>query len=144
MPFKDNTFDLVYNSGVIEHFQEPDNVEAIREMGRVTKANGKVIVIVPNSLCLWYRMAKFTAVVLKGFEFGYEEDYTPGRLRSAVGAAGLIPEGTFGLQVLPPLATNDRELLPEPYRKKMVELEKHFCHKENYAYAVGIIARKEI
>ncbi len=30
IPFKDNTFDLVYNSGVIEHFKDPDNVAAIQ------------------------------------------------------------------------------------------------------------------
>ena len=50
IPFKDNTFDLTYNSGVIEHFPDPFNKKAIREMVRITKTGGTVIVIVPNSL----------------------------------------------------------------------------------------------
>jgi ubiquinone/menaquinone biosynthesis C-methylase UbiE len=74
IPFGDNTFDLVYNSGVIEHFKDPENVVAIKEMARVTKPSGKIIIIVPNTLCLWYKAGKFVAVMIKNFEFGYEED----------------------------------------------------------------------
>ena len=84
IPFKDNTFDLVYNSGVIEHFQNPTNVAGIQEMARVTKPSGRVIIIVPNTLCLWYKVGKFVAVMMKNFEFGYEEDYSPTRLKTAV------------------------------------------------------------
>jgi ubiquinone/menaquinone biosynthesis C-methylase UbiE len=51
MPFCDNSFDLVYNSGVIEHFPDPTNVDAIFEMARVAKPSGRIIIIVPNSLC---------------------------------------------------------------------------------------------
>lgn len=142
IPFKDNSFDLVYNSGVIEHFRDPDNVAAIREMARITKPSGKVIIIVPNTLCIWYKMGKFVAVMRKNFEFGYEEDYSPQRLEHATLRAGLTIEKIFGLQVLPPLATNDKEALPVKWRKKIGTVEWIFPCKQYYAYAVGIIARK--
>lgn len=142
IPFKDNTFDLVYNSGVIEHFEDPTNIAAIREMARVTKPSGKVIIIVPNTLCLWYKAGKFIAVMMKNFEFGYEEDYSPRRLKSAAIRAGLVIEEMFGLQALPPLATNDREVLSMGLRKKIGSVEKVFPLKQYYAYTVGIIARK--
>lgn len=142
IPFKDNTFDLVYNSGVIEHFVDPTNVNAIREMARVTKPSGRVIIIVPNTLCFWYKMGKTMAVMLKNFEFGYEEDYTPERLNNATMRAGLIVEQMFGLQALPPLATNDREVLSAGLRKKIGSVEKLFPFRHYYAYTVGIIARK--
>lgn len=142
IPFNDNTFDLVYNSGVIEHFKDPDNVAAIAEMARVTKPSGRVIIIVPNTLCLWYMAGKFVAVIIKNFEFGYEEDYSPKRLKTAVQRAGLEIEKTFGLQALPPLATNDREILSIGLRKKIGTIEKAFPCKQYYAYTVGIIARK--
>jgi SAM-dependent methyltransferase len=138
IPFKDNTFDLVYNSGVIEHFQEPYNHLAIREMTRITKPGGTIIVIVPNSLCPWYRLGKFIANLMGNFEFGYEEDYTPNRLKK------LFDEDVtlFGLQALPPLATNDKELLPVSLREKIGRIEQHFPLKQFYAYTVGVIAKK--
>lgn len=142
MPFKDNTFDLVYNSGVIEHFREPTNIAAITEMARVTKPSGMVIIIVPNTLCLWYKAGKTMAVIMKNFEFGYEEDYSPKRLRTAAGRAGLVVGKTFGLQALPPLATNDREVVRVGLRKKIGRVEKAFPLKQYYAYTVGIIAWK--
>jgi len=142
IPFRDNTFDLVYNSGVIEHFEDPTNIAAIQEMARVTRPSGRVVIIVPNSLCLWYRAGKTVAVLMKNFEFGYEEDYSPGRLKTAAARAGLIVEKTFGLQALPPLATNDREVLPVRLRKIIGRIEKAFPKKHYYAYTVGIIARK--
>jgi SAM-dependent methyltransferase len=142
IPFRDNTFDLVYNSGVIEHFEDPTNVAAIREMARVTKCSGRIIIIVPNTLCIWYKAGKCVAVMMKNFEFGYEEDYSPKRLKTAVRRAGLEIEKTFGLQVLPPLATNDREVLRQSLRKKIGFVEKALPLKQYYAYTVGIIARK--
>jgi SAM-dependent methyltransferase len=142
IPYKDDTFDLVYNSGVIEHFADPTNVTALREMARVTKPGGRVIIIVPNTFCLWYKVGKFVAVLMKNFEFGYEEDYSPHRLKTAAQRAGLTIEETFGLQALPPLATNDREVLPPAFRKKIGQIERLFPFKQYYAYTVGIIARK--
>jgi SAM-dependent methyltransferase len=142
MPFRDESFDLVYNSGVIEHFKEPENLRAIREMARVTKREGMVIVIVPNSLCPWYRAWKWVATRRKKFEFGYEEDYTPGRLRRALDEAGLSVSRIFGLQALPPLATGKRELLPVAWRRAIGAFERLLPMKQYFAYTVGIVARK--
>jgi len=142
IPFGDDSFDLVYNSGVIEHFREPTNVEAIKEMARVTKTSGRIIIIVPNTLCLWYKTGKFVAVMMKNFEFGYEEDYSPRRIEGAIQRAGLTIEKIFGLQALPPLATNDKEALRMKWRKKIGRIERFFPFKPYYAYTVGVVARK--
>jgi hypothetical protein len=53
-----------------------------------------------------------------------------------------VVEQTFGLQALPPLATNDREVLQVSLRKKIGLVEKAFPLKQYYAYTVGIIAKK--
>ncbi len=142
IPFKENSFDLVYNSGVIEHFKDPENVKAIKEMARITKPSGKVIIIVPNTLCLWYMAGKYVAVLLENFEFGYEEDYSPIRLEQVINRAGMNVEKIFGLQALPPMATNDREILPLNIREHLGRVERIFPGKHYYAYTVGIIARK--
>lgn len=142
IPFKDNSFDLVYNSGVIEHFPNPTNIAAVKEMARITKPGGTLVIIVPNSVCLWYRLGKFLAVYLDKFRFGYEEDYTPQQLVDVITQTGLSIEQMFGLQALPPLATNTKEVLPESIRDMIGNAERVFPLKQYYAYTVGIIAKK--
>jgi len=50
MPFDDNTFDYVVSSEVIEH--TPDPAQAIKEIYRVLKPNGTVVLSTPNQF--WY------------------------------------------------------------------------------------------
>lgn len=46
LPFKDNTFDLVYSLGVIEHF--PETQLAVEEHLRVVKKDGYVLITTPH------------------------------------------------------------------------------------------------
>jgi len=48
MPFKNNTFDVVWNQGVLEHFKYPSR--AMKEMIRVTKRGGYVVIFIPAFL----------------------------------------------------------------------------------------------
>lgn len=47
IPFKDNTFDLVFSRFVLEHLKYPG--DAFSELSRVLKPDGILIVIVPNN-----------------------------------------------------------------------------------------------
>ena len=51
LPFSNNHFDLVYMGELIEHLLNPDF--SIREIYRVTKSGGKIIITTPN-LASWY------------------------------------------------------------------------------------------
>jgi ubiquinone/menaquinone biosynthesis C-methylase UbiE len=135
LPFKDNSFDLVYSSGLLEHFKIEKAREAVLELKRVCK--GEIVVIVPNSHCLWYRFFKMSMKMLNKWDFGYEEDYSVKRLKRL--SKGMKIKKLFGLQVLLPLATNNYEALPLKIRKMFTSLEKLFPFKQYYAYAVGII-----
>jgi len=55
LPFSDNTFDVVWNEGVWEHFEENDMITGIREMSRVSKK--WVVVDVPFSKSKPYTLA---------------------------------------------------------------------------------------
>jgi SAM-dependent methyltransferase len=142
IPLRDGTCDLVYNSGVIEHFIYPDNVAAVAEMARVIRKDGRIIVIVPNTLCLWYKIGKEIAYHLKRFEFGYEEDYSPRRLKATLEEAGVEVMGCFGLQATPVLATNEKEILSFPIRQMVANLEGYYPFREYYSYAVGVVGCK--
>lgn len=49
LPFENDSFDLVFNNGVLEHFLDPkDRIQALKEMVRITRPLGRVLVTVPN------------------------------------------------------------------------------------------------
>jgi len=52
MPFKDNNFDLIFNQGVMEHFELAglDPSIAIKEMLRILKKDGTIVILVPAFL----------------------------------------------------------------------------------------------
>ena len=80
--FKDSSFDVVYNEGVIEHFRlddKPNYEDALKEMVRLSKVGGKVIVAVPNWWCLPHTIYK--KVIGKRFEYGYEKSFTSKELK---------------------------------------------------------------
>ena len=48
IPFKNNTFDVVYHSHVLEHFSKKDGVSFIKECARVLKKSGVIRIAVPD------------------------------------------------------------------------------------------------
>ena len=49
LPFKDNTFDRIYCSHVLEHFPYHEMVRLLRDMNRVLQAGGRLIITVPDA-----------------------------------------------------------------------------------------------
>lgn len=47
LPFPDNTFDGVFNLGVMEHFNDSEIISALSELKRVIKGNGTIILFWP-------------------------------------------------------------------------------------------------
>jgi len=47
LPFRDETFEAVFNLGVMEHFTDEQIVNALREMRRVTKTRGVLVLYWP-------------------------------------------------------------------------------------------------
>ena len=72
LPFEDGTFDVTWNAGVIEHFEGEEQLRALREMLRVTKSDGRVIVAVPWAGARIYSRAKAFADRHKMWQPGYE------------------------------------------------------------------------
>jgi len=50
LPFNKNTFDIAHNCGVIEHYEDETILVILREMTRVVRKYGQIIVVVPNLL----------------------------------------------------------------------------------------------
>ena len=89
LPFEANTFDVVWNNGVNEHFDGNDRQKVFDEMSRVCKERGYVLVVVPNSWDLFYRLKK-KAMERRGiWPFGFEKPFSPIELVGRVKKAGL-------------------------------------------------------
>jgi ubiquinone/menaquinone biosynthesis C-methylase UbiE len=76
-----NSFDIVWNGGVIEHFLDDGKKELIREMYRITKSRGKIIILVPNAWCLPFQLAQFWQKITKKWPYGFEDDISPRKLK---------------------------------------------------------------
>lgn len=72
MPFPDESFDVVWNTGVIEHFEPRERRLAVREMLRVTKKNGTMITVNPSAGAPIYRFAKEWAERHGRWDVGFE------------------------------------------------------------------------
>ena len=79
LPYEDGTFDLVTALDVVEHMD--DDVAGLREMRRVLRPGGRILLFVPTFMCLWgvqdevsnhrrrYRLPELRRVVREaGFE----------------------------------------------------------------------------
>lgn len=85
LPYKDNSFDLVFENGVIEHLK--NYPEAIAEMVRVTRKQGLVAVNVNNWYCFPKTIEK--ALLGKHYPFGYEKSFKHREMSDAFKNAGL-------------------------------------------------------
>ncbi|MBD3360290.1 methyltransferase domain-containing protein [Candidatus Peregrinibacteria bacterium] len=72
MAFKNESFDIVWNAGVLEHFYFEEQRIIIDEMSRVCKVGGKIIILVPYSKALLYRLGKWMREKLNLWKVGRE------------------------------------------------------------------------
>jgi 2-polyprenyl-3-methyl-5-hydroxy-6-metoxy-1,4-benzoquinol methylase len=58
VPYGDNSFDVVWNAGVIEHFKEKEQDDMLREMIRICRRDGLIILLNPNDKAPIYKFGK--------------------------------------------------------------------------------------
>lgn len=100
LPFSDESFDIIWNEGVNEHFNGEKRQHIFNEMARVCKGGGQVVVMVPNAWSLPYRLWK---KVLEGqgrWQYGFEKAFSIIELKNKIEKAGLTPLKTGGTGIL--------------------------------------------
>ncbi len=73
MPFADETFDLVFNTGVLEHFSEHEQISMTREIARVLKPGGVFVTANPSARGWIYKIGMGQAKKKGIWRFGEEE-----------------------------------------------------------------------
>jgi SAM-dependent methyltransferase len=95
LPFADGAFDLITTLDVIEHID--DDVRALRELRRVLRPDGRLLVAVPAFMFLWGVQDEVSH---------HHRRYTAGTLRRALTEAGFAVDRTsyFNAFLFPPIA----------------------------------------
>lgn len=73
MPFEDESFDIVFNAWVLEHFLSDDIKNALIEYKRILKNDWFIIIAIPNHYSFVYRLAYLLSNFLNKWE--YPEEY---------------------------------------------------------------------
>lgn len=55
MPIEENTFDIAFNSWVLEHFTEDERISALKDYSRILKKGWVMVLAVPNHNSYFYR-----------------------------------------------------------------------------------------
>jgi SAM-dependent methyltransferase len=85
MPFRDDSFALVFHQGLMEHFRDPGPLLA--ENHRVVERGGHLLVDVPQRYHI-YTVAKHLMIALGKWFAGWETEFSPGQLERTVRRAG--------------------------------------------------------
>lgn len=112
LPFLNNSFDLTFSQGLIEHYQPPDNL--ISEQIRVVKPGGSVLVDVPQLLSL-QAVSKKILMKINKWPFGWERDYTESQLKDLIEKLGLEFITSYGWGCGPVLGLGIRSFLHQKF-----------------------------
>lgn len=66
-PFDDETFDLIFSDGLLEHYKDPSDI--VSEFGRLVKKNGIIATFVPNLISYWVLVKRFKLGKMKEYRF---------------------------------------------------------------------------
>jgi ubiquinone/menaquinone biosynthesis C-methylase UbiE len=87
LPFGEMTFDIVWNAGVLEHFEEEPQVKILRNIENVIKPGGLFITFNPSDDAFFYKIGKRYAEKKGRWPYGPEFPVTT--LKGQCRAAGL-------------------------------------------------------
>lgn len=100
LPFTGGSFDAIYSMGTIEHFAESE--EAVAELYRVLRPDGRALVGVPNRRDPFLRPLLVALLYRIGlYGYGYEKSYSRAGLRRMLEEAGFRVTGESGILFLP-------------------------------------------
>ena len=100
LPFEPETFDGIYNLGVMEHFSEADIITILSEFRRVLRKNGKIVLFWPPEFGLsviFFKTLKLVIRVLTGKVVKFHPDEIC-RIRSRAHAQTILETAGFEMK----------------------------------------------
>jgi ubiquinone/menaquinone biosynthesis C-methylase UbiE len=100
LPFRDDTFDVVFHQGLLEHFRASQAEALLKEHIRVLRPSGLLLVDVPQRYHL-YTLAKHLLIALNRWFAGWERSFSIGELERLLRNLGLTPVHRYGEWMYP-------------------------------------------
>jgi SAM-dependent methyltransferase len=113
LPFRDNTFDIVFHQGLLEHFRAVEAERMIREQLRIVKPGGYILIDVPQRYHP-YTVMKHILIFFNAWFAGWERSFSYVELRKMLIEAGVEPVYRYGEWMVPSLIYR---ILREVFRK---------------------------
>lgn len=135
---RDPEFDLVFNSGVLEHYSFEEQVGFLKGMASFSRRY--VLVLVPNRYCHWYWIYRLQTAANGAWPFGYEKPASS--YLELIEAAGLVSLGkaffaadavTWAVESIQGMDAALREIVCEAHRRGIIPVEQR-------SYLVGYLA----
>ncbi len=100
LPFREDSFDIVFHQGLLEHFRNPGDMLA--ENFRVLKPGGYLLVDVPQKFH-YYTIIKHIMIAAGKWFAGWETEYTVGELEWMMKEESFRPVSFYGEWMNPPI-----------------------------------------
>lgn len=90
MSCADKSYDVVFNSGVIEHYNKEERIRIINEYCRILDDRGTLILAIPNHYSFPYRSAYLLKkVFLRGYQWPWPKEFKIYDLEEELEATGM-------------------------------------------------------
>jgi len=122
MPFADNTFDAVFSSGLLEHFEKSEASQFMEEKARVLKTGGRIVALAPSARGVIYRVGKRWMEREGCWQWGKEKPLWSYRR--------ITPRGVKMLKEYQLDIFSQVAFMPPRYRKKLDSLLRFFARDE--------------
>lgn len=139
LPFADDTFDVVFHQGFLEHFENPS--ELIDEQRRVLKTGGLIVVDVPQKYTT-YTIKKHVAMALGKWFAGWEREFTIGELEKLLKTRGFEIVRSYGWGYFGQLHRIRYASFGDWYNRFWKWIEAHRIHLY-LTWCIGVVARKQ-
>lgn len=100
LPFPDETFDVVFHQGLLEHFKNPGDL--LDEHLRVLKRGGLLLVDVPQKYH-YYTVLKHILILIGKWFAGWETEFSLAQLRALLEERGMQVVAVYGHNPSPPI-----------------------------------------
>lgn len=98
LPFAENEFDVVFQAGLLEHFEQEDRISLLKNWGRNVRIGGRMVSIIPNAASIAYRTGKAMMEQKGSWSYGLELPQYSLQGEFASAGFGVLKEYTIGAE----------------------------------------------